>query len=348
MLAGPTGFEPAISSSTERHVNRYTTSPCLKLVEFNKINQFRQSKLQFAISFYRIPKSFISKEGSQDMPSFRELRERKKFEGKHLCVGLDPDEEKIPLGISVENFLFGIVNSTIDVAGCFKPNVAFFESMGQTGADLYMKLIHYIGFLDHEMPVIGDAKRMDIGNTNKAYTQAFYQNAGVGALTLNPYLGLEDAADVFLGYKEKTGIFLCRTSNKGARAIQDLPVYVGDDPIDAGQDHSPLFLVVARMVAQEWSQIGEIGLVAGATFPDDIARIRRVAPDAFLLIPAIGKQQGELKTSVLNAASTKGDFVINVSSGVIYASDDEVLFAAKAHHAAVSYHEQIQKILETV
>jgi orotidine-5'-phosphate decarboxylase len=280
------------------------------------------------------------------MLSFKEMRERKRQDLKFLCVGLDPVPAKNPEGVETEKFLRRVVEVTIDLAGCFKLNVAFFESLGDRGHEMYHQLIDFILSQDPYMPIIGDAKRGDIGATNEAYSETFYRRMGVGALTLNPYLGLEDAAEVFLRFVGKTGIFLCRTSNKGARAIQDLPVYVGDDPIEENQDHAPLFLVIARMIEKEWSKIGSVGLVAGATYPDDIAKIRRVAPGAFLLVPGIGKQEGGLQRSVVNAANAEGDFVINISSGIGYASSDPRFWILEARKAAGKYDLQIREIVE--
>jgi len=273
-------------------------------------------------------------------------------EGKHLCVGLDPAPEKHPPGVSVLQYLFAVVDATIDIAACYKPNIGFFESRGLQGLSEYMAVVAYIQQLDPDMPIIGDWKRGDIGATNEGYVTAAFVEVGVDALTISPYLGLGAAADVFLRVEGKTAIVLCRTTNPGAKEFQDLMCQVPGEPI-LGQEMAPLYQIVARNVADEWSKVGSVGLVAGATFPEELQKIREIAPGVFLLIPGIGKQKGDLEASVSFAYNPEADadFVINVSSAVLYAyvsgpfQCDPLEFARAAGAAAEDYDRQIREIV---
>jgi len=285
------------------------------------------------------------------MASFTELREAKRVGGRFLCVGLDPQPEKHPT-VSVLSYLIKVVEATIDVAGCYKPNLAFFEGLGHNGLWQLAALIAHIKHLDPAMPVIGDGKQGDIGDTNEFYAEAVFSVLGADALTVNPYLGLGKAAEVFLAHEGKMAIVLCRTTNEGAREFQDVLVDVSADPIN-GRGSVPLYQLVARNVSRDWSQKGSVGLVAAATYPDDIAAIREIAPTIFLLIPGIGKQLGDLENSVRYALGPDGssDFVLNVSTAVVYAFEkgsfqcDLAEFANAAEAAAEDYDRQIREIV---
>ena len=172
-------------------------------------------------------------------------------------------------------------------------------------------------------------------------------------MTVNPYPGLGEAADVFLSYRGKMTIALCRTTNEGAREFQDRLVNVSDDPV-GGRDTVPLYQLVARDVSRDWSQKGSVGLVAAATYPDDIADIRSIARATFLLIPGVGKQKGDLEKSVGFALGPSGecDFVSNVSTNVLYAYQTEqfgtspIRFYEAAAAAAEYYDRQIREALQ--
>ena len=288
------------------------------------------------------------------MESFFELREVKRAPGKFLCVGLDPQPEYQPKGVTTIQYLYRVVEATIGIAGCFKPNLAFFEGMGwQQGGWMLESLIAHIKHLDPQMPVIADGKRGDIGDTNRFYAEWIYNRLGADAMTVNPYPGLGKAADVFLSYRGKMTIALCRTTNEGAREFQDRLVNVSDDPV-GGRDTVPLYQLVARDVSRDWSQKGSVGLVAAATYPDDIADIRSIARATFLLIPGVGKQKGDLEKSVGFALGPSGecDFVSNVSTNVLYAyqtelfETDPVKFDQAAAAAAEFYDHQIREVVE--
>ena len=282
------------------------------------------------------------------MDSFVELRQNKRSEGKFLCVGLDPQPERHPERVSTIQYLYRVVEATIDIAGCFKTNLAFFEAMGWTQGGWQLEsLIAQIKHLDPGMPVIADGKRGDIGDTNRFYAEMAYNGLGADALTINPYLGLGKAADVFLSYEGKMAIALCRTTNEGAREFQDAIVDVSADPVN-GEDKVPLYQLVARNVSRDWSQKGSEGLVVAATYPDDIEAIRGIAPTTFLLIPGVGKQQGDLEKSVRFALGPElsSDFVINVSTGIAYADpSDPKTFHELARTAAQKFDKEIREVM---
>ncbi len=279
--------------------------------------------------------------------SFVEKRATKKAEGKHLCIGLDPNSKRHPKGISVIKYFLKVLEATIDIAGCYKPNFAFFGALGQEGVSQLKTLVTTINRFDPTMPVIGDGKRGDIGSTNAAYSTEAFNQFGVDALTVNPYLGLEDASDVFLRNVGKTIIVLCRTSNKGSGAIQDRLVDVSDDLVN-GRNHVPLYQFVARWVSRDWAKLGSVGLVAGATYPAELKEIRRIAPDTFVLIPGVGSQHGDLDQSVVYAAGRRrlSDFVINVSEKITYAGPKPNIFMQEALEAAKSYDYRIREAIK--
>lgn len=236
---------------------------------------------------------------------------RKRF----LCVGLDPDYEKIPdaarmSGIreTIVAFNRAIVDATKDIAAAYKPNSAFYEARGDEGFAALRETCFYILEQAPEALVILDAKRGDNSNTNLGYVEYAFEHLRVDAITLHPYLGAE-ALRPFLDRREKGLFILCRTSNPGAKEFQDLLV-----------DGEPLYLRVAQSVANGWNGKGNCGLVVGATYPEEIARVRRAAPDLPLLVPGVGAQGGELEASVEAAKNSRGGFLLSVSRSVLYAS----------------------------
>ena len=242
-----------------------------------------------------------------------------------LCIGLDPDPELMPPGVSVLAFNEAIVEATYDLVCAYKPNLAFYEAMGVEGL---RALALTVGCIPDTVPVIGDAKRGDIGNTAKAYARALFEGYGFDAVTVNPYLG-GDSLEPFLEYEDKGVFILCRTSNPGSADLQDL---------SAGG--APLFEIVARK-ALEWNQYGNIGLVVGATYPDDIKRVRGICPDMPILIPGVGKQGGDLKAAARNGVDSNNEkAVINSSRGIIYASKGKD-FAEVARIEAMKMRDEI-------
>lgn len=224
-----------------------------------------------------------------------------------LCVGLDPYPERIPSRYrSVGEFNRAIIDATADLACVYKPNVAFYEALGETGMDALRETLAYV---PEGMPVLLDAKRNDISSTADAYARAVYDVLGVDAVTLNPYLGW-DGVRPFMAHEDRGVFLLCKTSNPSAGEIQDW-----------SQGGEPLYRHVARL-AGGWAGGREIGLVIGATYPDAIADIRDELPNAWFLVPGVGAQGGELE--MVLAAGLRPDgmgLIINSSRGILYADD---------------------------
>ena len=228
-----------------------------------------------------------------------------------LCVGLDPRPEQIPADILTEHdpiFAFNrqIVDATRDLVCAYKPNYAFYEACGLEGLRALRRTIDYIG---DAVPVILDAKRSDIGSTAAAYARAAFETWGAGAVTVAPYLG-SDAVAPFLAHADRGVFLLCHTSNPSAAELQT---------VDCGGE--PLYLRVARQ-AMEWAGAERLGLVVGATYPDALRAVRQVTPQAWLLVPGVGAQGGDLEAAV--AAGLRADglgMVINASRAVCYAPD---------------------------
>ncbi|MBI4284884.1 MAG: orotidine-5'-phosphate decarboxylase [Chloroflexi bacterium] len=247
-----------------------------------------------------------------------------------LCVGLDPDPGLMPEGLSVLAFNRAIIEATADLVCAYKPNFAFYEALGREGMEALRQTVKSI---PPHVPVIGDAKRGDIGNTSRAYARAIFDDLGFDAATVNPYLGF-DAIEPFLQYQSKGIFILCRTSNAGARDFQSLMCQF-DTSI------RPLFEIVA-LKANQWNTHGNIGLVVGATYPEELKRVREICPDMPLLIPGIGAQGGDLALTVRYGVDVHGEgAIINSSRQVIYASRGKD-FAGAVRRAAAALREQIE------
>jgi len=245
-----------------------------------------------------------------------------------LCIGLDPDPELMPV-IDVLEFNKAIIESTSDLVCAYKPNLAFYEAMGTDGLAILEKTLKQV---PTHIPVIGDAKRGDIGNTAKAYARALFSVLGFDAATVSPYLGF-DSVQPFISYEDKAVFILCRTSNKGAMDFQGLLT-----------DGSPLYEIVAQK-AKQWNIHGNIGLVVGATYPGELQRVRSICPDMPLLIPGIGAQGGDLASAVAGGADARGEkAIINVSRQILYASKGRD-FAEAAKKMAEKIRDQINGYL---
>lgn len=235
--------------------------------------------------------------------------------GSWLCVGLDPDPDHFPAGLTEEDtleFCLGIVEATADVACAVKPNAAFFEALGPLGDEALHALIER---MPPGLPVILDGKRNDIGNTATKYAFAAFEELGADAITVTPYLG-RDTVEPFAAYEDKGVFLLARTSNASAGDFQDLP-------IDA--KGTKLYEAVARK-AMAWNQeFHNLGLVAGATYPDELARLRAVCGDGVpLLIPGVGAQGADAATSLAQGSDRTGRFaVVNVGRAILQASQGE-------------------------
>jgi len=241
-----------------------------------------------------------------------------------LCIGLDPDPELMP-GVEILEFNKAIIEATSDLVCAYKPNLAFYEALGSAGLAIMEETMKHI---PGDVPVIADAKRGDVGNTAKAYARALFSVFGFDAATVNPYLG-SDSIEPFTGYRDKCVFILCRTSNRGARDFQDLQT-----------NGLPLYEAVAHK-AREWNIHDNIGLVVGATYPEELKRVRSICPEMCLLIPGIGTQGGDLASAVNYGVDARVERAIfNVSRQILYASKEED-FARAARTAADEIRRQI-------
>ena len=246
-----------------------------------------------------------------------------------LCVGLDPDPELMPR-VGLLEFNKAIIDTTADLVCAYKPNLAFYEALGIAGLEVLQKTIEHI---PDNVPIIGDAKRGDIGNTAKAYAKALFVTFGFDAATVSPYLGF-DSLEPFIQYNDKGVFILCRTSNPGVVDFQNL--------VDA--QGIPLYEAVARK-AREWNVHGNIGLVVGATYTEELKAIRQLCPEMPILIPGIGAQGGDLAATVRYGIDAQGgNAVIAVSRQVLYASQGKD-FAQAARHNAQELRDNINKLV---
>lgn len=263
------------------------------------------------------------------------LRKRWQTSGSLVCVGLDPELERIlqvarggrtgllsptaddqgndAEGALVE-FTQAIVDATADVVCAYKPNSAFYEQYGPAGMRALQRLIAYIHGRYPDIPVILDAKRSDIGSTSAAYARAAFDALQADAITLHPYLGRE-ALDPFLERADRGMLILCRTSNPGAGEFQDLTMS------DASGHAKPLYQHVAHAVATTWNTRGNCGLVVGATYPEELRVVREIVGDMPILVPGVGAQGGDLEAVIQNGRDASGNgLIISLSRSVLYAS----------------------------
>jgi len=251
-----------------------------------------------------------------------------------LCVGLDPDPTLMPVEDVLE-FNRAIIDATADLVCCYKPNLAFYEALGIPGLEALQRTLEHI---PSDIPVIGDAKRGDIGSTAQAYARAMFQQWGFDAVTVNPYLG-RDALEPFLEYPDKGVLVLCHTSNPGAADFQELP-------LGKNSEQRPLFEQVA-LKAQEWDSKGNIGLVMGATYPAQMQAVRQICPDMVILAPGVGAQGGDLENTVKYGVNASGEvLIINASRSIIFASKNKEDFAIKARRAAQELRQSINRARE--
>ncbi|MEX2013163.1 MAG: orotidine-5'-phosphate decarboxylase [Candidatus Levyibacteriota bacterium] len=262
---------------------------------------------------------------------FREVLRQQWSKGLFVSVGLDSDVAVI--GGSQYEFNCETIDAVADIAGAFKPNIAFYEDQGPQGLEVLRKTMEYLDAKYPDVPTILDYKRGDIGNTNLGYVRLAFDVMKADAVTVSPYLG-QEALQPFLDNKDKGIFVLDRTSNSGAGEFQDLPIALPaftDEYIErygsidelkylVGLD-SPLFYqVVAYRVSRYWNGNDNCGLVTGATYPREISEIRKISPTLPLLIPGVGAQEGDLEGAVLAGIdATKQGILVNSSRGVIFA-----------------------------
>jgi orotidine-5'-phosphate decarboxylase len=266
-------------------------------------------------------------------PSFLAKLDAAVAQNKSLvCVGLDPDAALMPVEDPIE-FCKAIVEATADLVCAFKPNLAFFEAMGERGWEVLSETLRSI---PPEIPVIADAKRGDIGNSAAGYAHAIFDLLRCDAATVNPYGGT-DAVEPFLEYAERGVIVWCRSSNPSARDFQDLLVS------ENGNAPRPFWQAVA-LKAREWNKKhGNVGIVMGATYPKQLEEARQLCPDMPILVPGIGAQEGALRDAVLAGLNAKREgIIVNASRSVIYASRDKD-YALAARSAAAQLREHINR-----
>jgi orotidine-5'-phosphate decarboxylase len=244
-----------------------------------------------------------------------------------LCVGLDPEHSKMPSDLrhrknAFFEFCAHIVDQTHDLAIAFKPQVAYFSA--QRAEDQLEQLIKHIKQVAPQVPVILDAKRGDIGETAKQYAIEAFERYGADAVTLSPYMGY-DSIEPYLAYQEKGLFLLCKTSNTGGSDLQNLSLDVRAQ--HPGTLHAPplkLYEYVAQIANEKWNLNDQLGLVVGATYPQELSRVREIAPDMPLLIPGVGAQGGDAKATVLAAHNPQrpkhsARALINSSRAILYA-----------------------------
>lgn len=263
------------------------------------------------------------------MQSFNQrLKQRIAATDSNLCVGLDIAPEQLPTANptlkDLEKHAVKIVDATRGLAAAYKPNLAFFERWGADGLRWLERLLKHIG---PEAVTIGDAKRGDIGNTARQYAASLFDHFGFDAVTVNPYMG-GDAIKPFIEKPEHGVFVLCRTSNPSAEELQSLVV-----------DGTPVYLKTADL-ANGLNQLNNVGLVVGATAPEELQTICRRASQLPLLIPGVGAQGGDL-AAVIKAGQAGGPLLINVSRGISLAGD---MSGAAIRDAAENYVKQMRKI----
>ncbi len=252
------------------------------------------------------------------MSFFARLEKRARELDSLLCVGLDPHPADLsaPTIEALRSFCLRLIESTTAVAVAYKPNSAFFEAFGPQGMNVLQEVIAGI---PPEIPVILDAKRGDIASTAQAYVRAVFQQYGAQAVTINPYLGY-DAVEPFLLDPEKGVFLLCKTSNPGAGDLQDSLVV--KYPQYPGKDESTFLYEKVAWLAQSWNQRDNLGLVVGATQPEALERVRRLAPELWILAPGVGVQGGNLEASLRAGLRQDGlGLLLPISRGISQSED---------------------------
>ena len=269
------------------------------------------------------------------------LRDAQRRNGSMLCVGLDPEPKKFPAALRgdasrIHDFCARIVDATADLVIAFKPQIAYFAA--HRAEDQLEKLVAHIRKAAPHVPVILDAKRGDIGSTAEQYAVEAFERYGADAVTLSPFMGF-DSVQPYLKHEGKGAFLLCRTSNPGGDDLQN-------QRLSTIEGQPLLYEHVARLAQGPWNLNGQLGLVVGATYPNEIERVRELAPTLPLLIPGVGAQGGDAAATVKagwrgTAEATSGPIVVNSSRAVLYASSGDD-FAAAARRAAQATREALR------
>ena len=265
---------------------------------------------------------------------FENIRRKQSF----LCIGLDTDIKKIPAHLlNDEDPIFAFNKAVIDATAqyciAYKPNLAFYESMGVKGWISFEKTIKYLKQNYPEQFIIADAKRGDIGNTSAMYARSFFEELDIDSVTVAPYMG-EDSVSPFLSYAGKWVILLALTSNKGSHDFQ----------LTADANGERLFEKVLR-ASQQWASADQMMYVVGATQGQLFEDIRRIAPNHFLLVPGIGAQGGSLEEVCRYGMNSQCGLIVNSSRAIIYASSGDD-FAERAAEAASKVADEMKEMLE--
>lgn len=264
---------------------------------------------------------------------FEQIKQKKSF----LCIGLDTDVRKIPQFLLEEDdpiFAFNkrIIDATAHLCVAYKPNLAFYESMGSFGLLSFERTVEYLRTNYPEQFIIADAKRGDIGNTSDMYARSFFEHLKVDALTVAPYMG-SDSVLPFLKYTDRWVILLALTSNEGAYDFQ----------LTADAAGEALFEKVLR-VSKDWAGSEQLMYVVGATKADMLERVRAIVPDSFLLVPGVGSQNGSLEEVARYGLNDQCGLLVNASRSIIYADNTEA-FASGAAAEAEKLRRQMADIL---
>jgi orotidine-5'-phosphate decarboxylase len=252
--------------------------------------------------------------------------------GSLVCVGLDPDLNKLPADLSdiparLHQFDRRVIDATFDLAAAYKPQIAFYSALG--AEDQLVLTIRYIRERAPSALVILDAKRGDIGNTAEAYAREAFDRYGADAVTINPYMG-EDSVRPFLARKDRGALVLCRTSNPGGKDFQNLML-----------EGLPLYRHVARRATGPWNEFDNVMLVVGATVPKEMAELRAAHPNVTFLVPGIGAQGGDLQATLGAGLDARGfGLLISASRSIIYAGGGTasgIRAAAEELHAAINF-----------
>ncbi|SDK61668.1 orotidine-5'-phosphate decarboxylase [Catalinimonas alkaloidigena] len=262
---------------------------------------------------------------------FAQIQQKRSF----LCIGLDTDPAKIPAHLHsaadpVLEFNRQIIDATHDLCVAYKPNLAFYESLGPKGWETLAQTLDYI---PEGLFTIADAKRGDIGNTSSMYAKAFFETLGCDAVTVAPYMG-EDSVTPFLNFEGKWVIMLALTSNAGSLNFQMLEL----------QNRELLFEKVIR-TAQKWGSADQLMYVVGATQTTHLRKVRELAPDHFLLVPGIGAQGGDLEAVARFGMNRQCGLLVNASRSILYAGRGKD-FAQQARAAAQQVQQQMAELLE--
>ncbi|MBN1158337.1 MAG: orotidine-5'-phosphate decarboxylase [Bacteroidales bacterium] len=265
---------------------------------------------------------------------FEQIRLKKSF----LCIGLDPDPEKLPAHFrNLENPFFEfnreIIDRTHDLVIAYKPNTAFYESLGSEGWDQLEQTVGYIRQNHPEVFIIADAKRCDIGNTAARYAEAFFKRMDCDAITVSPYMGA-DSVEPYLRYPGKWIVLLALTSNPGADDFQMI----------SGKEHDRFFETVLKK-SKSWGNPDNVIYVIGATRAGMLIKVREIVPEHFLLIPGVGVQGGDLNEVAGYGLTNRCGLIVNVSRSILYA-DPTDNFASAARVRAIALQQKMENILK--